>query len=178
VGSERTPYASFVGLGGDIQALRERLQSVGLGRHADALAGLAHPSVRLTGETVDDGLIGAGQSKLGGHPDVPDDFIWPTWGGLPQAFIAQVNLAEFKGLNGLEQVRHSQPDCRCRRVFDGHHLHSRATRLTFPHTGAGDDPLRWSREPPTRVDPPACQRPQAQKARASARPVGRGGRRV
>src|SRR5690349_9472929 len=35
-----------------------------------------------------------GESKLGGLPDLPRDFIWPQWNGTPLDFLLQVNLAE------------------------------------------------------------------------------------
>src|SRR5262245_55835930 len=33
-------------------------------------------------------------SKLGGLPQLPDDIVWPVWNGKPQAFLAQLDLAE------------------------------------------------------------------------------------
>lgn len=37
-----------------------------------------------------------GGSKIGGRPDVTDEFRWPLREDKPLAFIAQINLAEFK----------------------------------------------------------------------------------
>jgi uncharacterized protein YwqG len=36
----------------------------------------------------------AGFTRLGGLPDLPPDAAWPEWNGVPQAFLAQVDLAE------------------------------------------------------------------------------------
>lgn len=33
-----------------------------------------------------------GGSRLGGRPDLPPDFEWPSWEGKPQAFLAQIHL--------------------------------------------------------------------------------------
>lgn len=33
-------------------------------------------------------------SRFGGMPDLPDGMAWPTWKGIPQSFVAQINLAE------------------------------------------------------------------------------------
>ena len=35
-----------------------------------------------------------GFSRIGGSPDLPTDFQWPHWQGVPQSFIAQIRLAE------------------------------------------------------------------------------------
>lgn len=67
---------------------------MGLGDHAAALERLSRPSIRLRSESADDSSIGTGQTKLGGWPDLPDSFSWPRWRGLPQSFIAQINLDE------------------------------------------------------------------------------------
>lgn len=33
-----------------------------------------------------------GESRIGGSPDVPAEFLWPEWNGLPMTFIGQVRL--------------------------------------------------------------------------------------
>lgn len=43
---------------------------------------LARPSARLATERVPQHLLGLGESRIGGLPDVPPDFEWPRW--LPQ----------------------------------------------------------------------------------------------
>jgi uncharacterized protein YwqG len=35
-----------------------------------------------------------GRSRLGGSPDIPADFEWPTWFDRPLAFVAQIDMAE------------------------------------------------------------------------------------
>jgi uncharacterized protein YwqG len=40
-----------------------------------------------------------GQSRFGGEPDLPDDFVWPEWfEGRPLSFLAQINLREIVGI--------------------------------------------------------------------------------
>jgi uncharacterized protein YwqG len=73
-------------------SFQERLTAAGLGDHAAALDALTRPSIRLRAELIEE--TGIGNTKLGGHPDLPPDFDWPQYGGAPQSFIAQVNLAE------------------------------------------------------------------------------------
>ncbi len=74
--------------------LREGLISIGLGRVADALLSLARPSAALRTAAWAGSGMPLGQSRIGGCPDLPATFAWPYWGGKPQAFVAQVNLAE------------------------------------------------------------------------------------
>ena len=40
-----------------------------------------------------------GRSKLGGQPDLPDSFTWPTFDNKPMVFFGQINLAEIKDLD-------------------------------------------------------------------------------
>jgi uncharacterized protein YwqG len=46
-------------------------------------------------QMTDDDLIKTGTSKIGGLPDVPRSFEWPSWKGHPMSFLAQINLEEF-----------------------------------------------------------------------------------
>lgn len=45
-----------------------------------------------------------GQSRFGGHPDLPAEIEWPAHAGTgePLPFLAQVNLTEIVGLTDLE----------------------------------------------------------------------------
>jgi uncharacterized protein YwqG len=64
----------------------ERLQS--------ALIGLLRPAIALTTKRFVAEAIPLGASKFGGAPDVPEDFVWPTWNEKPLGFLAQINLEE------------------------------------------------------------------------------------
>src|SRR5579859_2537972 len=44
-----------------------------------------------------------GASKLGGVPDFPMTFTWPTWKGIPMVFLAQIHTQEV-ALYDLEQL--------------------------------------------------------------------------
>jgi uncharacterized protein YwqG len=72
--------------------LRELAEANGLGgRIADVLAH-ARASVRLTrGESP-------GRSRLGGSPDLPPGFAWPTWRDGELDFVGQIDLAEIAAL--------------------------------------------------------------------------------
>jgi uncharacterized protein YwqG len=86
----------------DMNALHARLVAGGLDAQANALLALIEPSVRLTAAPASEADLPPGASKLGGCPDVPPDFHWPEYQGLPQSFLAQLDLGGLKGLAGAE----------------------------------------------------------------------------
>lgn len=55
---------------------------------------LIRPAVGLKETLADDALIGVGQSKIGGRPDLPALFEWPAYMNEPLTFCVQYNLAE------------------------------------------------------------------------------------
>lgn len=73
--------------------LRARLREAGLEPYADALVGLARPSIRLnpTSPPTDES---PGMTALGGEPDLQETADWPRFRDAPLSFIAQVNLAD------------------------------------------------------------------------------------
>src|SRR3954471_4255316 len=77
------------------ELVTELLSSHGLARRRDEVEGLSRPAVLLkTGRAVES-KMGAGQTKIGGRPDLPDGVEWPRLtDGKPLAFLAQINLAE------------------------------------------------------------------------------------
>jgi hypothetical protein len=67
------------------------------------------PAVRLQTKATSLDRLALGQSRLGGVPDLPPRFKWPTYRGEPLAFIAEVNLAEVAAtapLDGLPKEGH------------------------------------------------------------------------
>ena len=62
------------------------------------LAALARPAARLLSEPG--APTGLGQSRFGGHPDLPTDVEWPLHPGTgaPHPFLAQIDLAAVVGL--------------------------------------------------------------------------------
>lgn len=74
------------------------LRSAGVD-NAERLAALAEPSWRLTATRSSAEALSAGESRLGGAPDVPDDFEWPSRDGAPLSFLAQIDLAEVSSLD-------------------------------------------------------------------------------
>lgn len=82
--------------------LRKNLESLietcGLNQLRDALLSQAKLAVTLAPSIKSADALRAGQSKLGGRPDAPSNFVWPTKGDKPLSFIAQINLAEIPAM--------------------------------------------------------------------------------
>jgi uncharacterized protein YwqG len=84
-------------------ALCQRLIDNGLDRVATELADLAAPCIMIaTTPAAAEEAIPIGHSKFGGCPDLPANFAWPQWQGLPLAFLGQINLAEVQNTNPVE----------------------------------------------------------------------------
>jgi uncharacterized protein YwqG len=67
-----------------------------LARLRDQLLPLIAPSIRLRTRTslAADWEPGARRTHLGGQPELPHDFVWPTGAAGPLAFLAQIDLVE------------------------------------------------------------------------------------
>jgi uncharacterized protein YwqG len=82
------PAGPATGVVGD-ERLAELSREVGLERRLADVRSAARAGVRLTPTSTP-----RGRSRLGGSPDIPADFVWPTWFDRPLAFVAQIDLAE------------------------------------------------------------------------------------
>jgi uncharacterized protein YwqG len=47
-----------------------------------------------------------GISRLGGLPDLPQGFIWPTLNDIPMSFIAQIRLEDIAGFTAAKNLPH------------------------------------------------------------------------
>lgn len=54
----------------------------------------AIPSMEISAFKLKDDIFEIGESKMGGNPDVPKTFIWPTSNNIPLSFIMQINCSE------------------------------------------------------------------------------------
>jgi len=68
------------------------LDAAGLGKHAARILALARPSLLLAPKRCAQNVLARGASRLGGVPDLPPHFEWPSYGGRPHAFLAQFQL--------------------------------------------------------------------------------------
>jgi len=51
-------------------------------------------SIVIATKKAKESRFSMGESKIGGMPHLPKDFVWPQFNGKPLAFLAQINLAE------------------------------------------------------------------------------------
>ncbi|WP_042477491.1 YwqG family protein [Bacillus ndiopicus] len=80
-----------------MEKLRIALHDFELGEVAEQILQHAKNSIRSIATRAADNVIQIGQSKIGGSPDVPVDFVWPqTNKGQPLHFLCQLNLADVK----------------------------------------------------------------------------------
>lgn len=79
----------------DVGALADQLRNAGVS-NAEALAGLAVVSSRISTKPTPLATLQLGESRFGGGPDVPPDFVWPTRDGDPLTFLAQFDLSQIR----------------------------------------------------------------------------------
>ncbi|MEO2260484.1 YwqG family protein [Paenibacillus amylolyticus] len=73
---------------------RKTLEEYGLGVAADLLLSSSRWGIRLDVSTLDE-YRRTGNSRVGGHPDLPSRMEWPlTQEGVPMTFLAQLNLVD------------------------------------------------------------------------------------
>jgi uncharacterized protein YwqG len=64
-------------------------------------------SMVLEEEGAEDRELSIGATKFGGSPDVPPDFVWPTWQERQLSFLAQFNLAEIAEFDVEHRLPHA-----------------------------------------------------------------------
>lgn len=82
-------------LASSMRDIRSMLNKAGLGKYWSALKEHIRPGFYMVPKIMDEEKIKVGTSKIGGRPDVPSTFDWPSWNDHPMSFLAQINLAEF-----------------------------------------------------------------------------------
>ncbi|HLJ80476.1 MAG TPA: YwqG family protein [Ktedonobacterales bacterium] len=83
------------------------IRAAGIPRIAHEIEGLIRPSIRMRTFSVSECELEVGHSKIGGLPDLPPYLSWPTWQGMPLAFIAQINLAEVAEYDRAQELSRS-----------------------------------------------------------------------
>jgi hypothetical protein len=73
--------------------LRQHIEDVGLGHHAEALMDVASAAIRLAPSRMDDGGP-LGMTRLGGLPDLPPGVDWPVVDGVLLEFVGQFRMAD------------------------------------------------------------------------------------
>jgi uncharacterized protein YwqG len=73
--------------------------------HADQeIRALACQSIRLLATPAGDSRLVVGSSRLGGQPDLPDGFMWPSVKEKPMSFIAQICLEDIAGFGPAQNL--------------------------------------------------------------------------
>lgn len=75
-------------------AIEQAFLHAGLQARVPAIDALTRNSIRLLTRPVDEETLRPGDSKIGGLPDLPAGVRWPQLHGQPQAFLAQIRLAD------------------------------------------------------------------------------------
>lgn len=88
----------------ELERLRNRLTAAGLEQRASRLLALCEPSIQLEAEPAGSAALPPGATRLGGRPDLPVHAAWPAFRGLPQSFLAQIDLREVHRLPGGERL--------------------------------------------------------------------------
>jgi uncharacterized protein YwqG len=79
----------------ELGAIATRLRAANI-TDAEHLATFARRAWRLRATRVAPATIADGQSRFGGTPETPPDFVWPTRDGRPLAFLAQIDLTQVR----------------------------------------------------------------------------------
>lgn len=82
--------------------LESLVEKHGLTQFKDQLLSQAMPAAILISEKKSVAAHSRGRSKLGGKPDAPPNFIWPTKDEKPLSFIAQINLGDVPAIEGAQ----------------------------------------------------------------------------
>lgn len=78
-----------------MREIRKMLEEAELGQYWDTLKYQILPGFYMVPTITADTDIQLGTSKIGGYPDLPSSFQWPSWKNHSMSFIAQINLEEF-----------------------------------------------------------------------------------
>jgi uncharacterized protein YwqG len=82
--------------------LKSLVDKHGLTQFKDELLSQALPAAILISEKQSVAALSRGHSKLGGKPDAPSDFVWPTKDEKALSFIAQINLSDLPAIEGSQ----------------------------------------------------------------------------
>ena len=73
-------------------------------QNAPSLIAQLKPSLRVHAKRVDSHNLRVGESRIGGHPDLPAGFEWPTWHARRNEFSKQGRKLVDKGTRHLDFV--------------------------------------------------------------------------
>lgn len=80
----------------DKAGVKAAFVAAGLSRLLKDINFISKTSIRLYTTPTDKYDLSIGASRIGGIPDLPPGIPWPEWKGLPQSFIAQIQLDDVR----------------------------------------------------------------------------------
>lgn len=80
----------------DISTFLDKAQKSGLQRVASPIASSVMDCMKMISDRKEDRSLPVSASKLGGDPDLPQGFVWPSWKDTKLEFLLQVNLLELR----------------------------------------------------------------------------------
>ncbi len=84
---------------------KERFQKAGLSKHWDFFRSQLKPEIQIHHDPVTEKELIAGQSKIGGQPDLPKNIEWfKEDNGKRLSFVAQINFAEITSFDKSKQL--------------------------------------------------------------------------
>jgi len=91
-----------------VEQIRSNIIGTVVERHADEVIKLVRPAIGVDLEPIDS-TTSAATSRLGGIPDVPPDWQWPTFVDTgperfhgPLRFLAQIDLCDLQSFHGAD----------------------------------------------------------------------------
>src|SRR5215475_14384807 len=94
-----------------VHDLEQSLRAVGLGAKSRDIAATLRPVILFLRQHVPDAPLPVGTDKIGGDPDLPEDFAWPERAPLADA-QRRAALLERRGVEAsemLKKMRREQP---------------------------------------------------------------------
>jgi hypothetical protein len=119
--------------------LEQSLRAAGLGAQGRDIAATLRPVLLFVREQVPDASLPVGTSKVGGDPDLPEDFAWPERPPPPDA-LRRAQAIEQRGLATAErfkEMRLDMPDLsitpeQIERIIDKHYGMAAVLHLEMP----------------------------------------------
>jgi hypothetical protein len=111
--------------------LEESLRLAGLGDQSRDIAATLRPVVLFLREQVPDASLPVGASKIGGDPDLPDDFDWPERPPPPDA-LRRAQAIERRGINSARMLQNMLPPERIEQIIDKHRGKAAVLHITMP----------------------------------------------
>ncbi len=90
----------------DPEDIRAVYEAYGIGDLAEGALASAEPAVAVTARPLRSGeALSAGQSRLGGDPDLPRQTTWPNRDGVPLYFLGQFRLSELPSFPAADREK-------------------------------------------------------------------------